>query len=62
VYQCFCKKEIESAEDICSDYHSDQLKGLALAQAVSFLIIGANFVLRGINIILIKFIGYYTES
>ena len=62
MYQCFCKKEIESAEDICSDYHSDQLKGLALAQAVSFLIIGANFVLRGINIILIKFIGYYTES
>jgi hypothetical protein len=35
---------------------------MALAQAVSFLIIGVNFVLRGFNIVLIKFIGYYTES
>jgi hypothetical protein len=40
----------------------DQQKDLIIAQVVSFSIIAINIVLKAANIILIKLIGYYTES
>ena len=62
VYECFCKEGTASGEDICSDYKNDQLEDLLIAQVVSFSIIAGNLVLRAVVIILIRFIGYYTES
>jgi hypothetical protein len=62
VYQCFCKEETDIGKGICSDYRLDQLEDLLIALVVSFSIIAFNIVLKAVIIILIKFIGYYTES
>ena len=61
LYQCFCQKNPNS-NDICSDFTYDKYKALALSQVVTFGIVAVNFIIRTINIILIKTIGYYTES
>lgn len=38
------------------------LYGTILSQGVSFLIVFVNIIIRTINMNLIEFIGYYTES
>jgi hypothetical protein len=48
--------------DICKDFTVDKYKALALSQVVTFGIVVINIVIRTINIMLIKKIGYYTES
>jgi hypothetical protein len=64
VYQCFCKEKTGSEEeaDLCFDYRIDQQIDLEIGLVVSFSIIAINIVLKAVNIILIRFIGYYTES
>ena len=63
VYQCFCKEKTASEEeDLCFDYRIDQQIDLQIGLVVSFSIIAINIVLKAVNIILIRFIGYYTES
>lgn len=62
VYECFCKEDTASGEDICSDYKNHLLEDQLIAQVVSFSIIAGNLVLRAVVIILIRYIGYYTES
>ena len=63
VYECFCKEATASGEDsLCSDYKNHLLEDQLIAQVVSFSIIAGNLVLRAVVIILIRYIGYYTES
>lgn len=61
IYQCYCQLNPKSS-DTCSDFTIDKYKALALSQVVTFGIVAVNFIIRTINIILIKTIGYYTES
>ena len=44
------------------NYNKDQLVGMGLSKIVSFSIVIVNFVLRTVNMILIKYIGHHTES
>lgn len=64
VYTCFCKNYPGSKSEVpfCDDYTKDWLTGLALSQVVSFSIVIVNFVLRTVNLLLIKLIGHHTES
>lgn len=68
LYQCFCKEfnslglENETGEDFCEEYTSDISFAYYMAKFVSFAIVFINIVIRKINIRLIDYIGYYTES
>lgn len=67
MYQCYCqewKKQYKNFDGakFCDDYSKDQLIGLGLSKVVSVAIVVINFVLRTLNMGLISFIGYYTES
>ena len=48
--------------DICEDYADDSLIAKGLSKVVSFAIVLINFILRTVVMLLIEFIGYYTES
>ena len=64
VYACFCKNYPGSRSEVpfCDQYTKDWLTGLALSQVVSFSIVIVNFILRTVNLFLIKLIGHHTES
>jgi hypothetical protein len=64
IYQCFCSKYPGKDSDVsfCDNYNKDQLVGMGLSKIVSFSIVIVNFVLRTVNMILIKYIGHHTES
>ena len=49
-------------DPVCNSYTNDFYTGLALSQLVSFGIVAINFILRSVNILLIKYIGYNTVS
>mmetsp|Transcript_45340 Transcript_45340/g.33118 ORF Transcript_45340/g.33118 Transcript_45340/m.33118 type:complete len:89 (-) Transcript_45340:103-369(-) len=48
--------------DFCDEFQRDQVDGMLTSQIVSNSIVVINFVLRSINMGLIGYIGYYTES
>jgi len=48
--------------DTCFMYSRQLLGGSALSNCVSYAIIIFNMVIREVNIVLIKIIGYHTES
>lgn len=71
VYQCFCKlKSIQLGavqfynykEPLCTTFLNDFVGGQALAQFVSVSIIIINIILKMIMLVLVKWIGYHTES
>jgi hypothetical protein len=64
LYQCFCKNYPGSKSEVpfCDQYTVDYYWGLGLSQVVSFSVVIVNFILKTANILLIKFIGYNTES
>ena len=68
VYQCYCtalEKEIGTSavfKTPCKMYVEDFFGGKALSQVVSISIVVINLVLRAIMLVLIKWIGYHTES
>lgn len=64
IYQCFCSNYPGSFSQVpfCDQFQKDKYLGLGLSQLVSFAIVIINFVLRSVNILLIKYIGYNTES
>ncbi len=64
IYYCFCKNYDGNLDkpDYCDDYTYDYLIALALGKVVSFAIVIINTILRTIVMMLIKYIGFYTES
>lgn len=69
VYQCYCqgRKAEEgtfalNGDKTCGSYFDDFMGGQALSQVVSISIIVINIILKIIMLILIKWIGYHTES
>lgn len=62
LYQCYCSKYKDVEAPFCQDYTYDIIVGFGLSNVVSIGITVVNMVIRIINIGLITFIGYYTES
>lgn len=51
-----------TADSLCHDFAVDMKGGYAISESVSVAITIVNTIIRSINILLIKFIGYHTES
>ena len=64
IYQCYCKQHATfwSSDDLCDSWQRSFQKGTALSSAVSYGIVVFNIIIREVNIILIKTVGYHTES
>jgi len=73
-YQCFCTKHAgakelsdnkvkkEKRQLLCGRFQADKTFGLALTNAVTVLVAVINIVIRTLNISLVDFIGYDTDS
>jgi len=61
-YMCYCKKYKGSDADTCDMFITDSYVGLAMSNAVSFLVSVFNIVIRTINIKLIEWIQVDTHS
>ena len=74
--QCFCQQEYEldadstltnsfgqvDDEPICDAYYSDAMSVYFWTTALSYLLIGINYILRTVCIMLVDWIGYATET
>ena len=68
-YHCYCKKYSgvdllidELKEHICYTYQRETKYEFVFQQALSFTVIGLNFVIKLVNPILVQSIGYHTRS
>ena len=67
IYLCYCKGQASSTDifssgGLCESYSTATLKGVSLTTAVSYGIVIFNIVIREVNVVLIKLIGYHSES
>lgn len=67
IYQCYCKEfsalgDFANDKTFCHEYSLDQNGGYAISESVSVAITVVNTIIRTANIILIKKVGYHTES
>lgn len=54
--------DFANKDALCHDYQVDMKGGYGISESVSVAVTVVNTIIRTINIILIKFIGYHTES
>ena len=54
--------DFANSDALCHDYQWDMQGGYAISESVSVAVTVVNTIIRTINIILIKFVGYHTES
>jgi hypothetical protein len=54
--------DFANTDALCHNYQLDMQGGYAISESVSVAVTVVNTIIRTINIILIKFIGYHTES
>ena len=67
IYQCYCRThsslgDFADSSKLCHNYQLDMKGGYSISELVSVAVTVVNTIIRTINIILIKFIGYHTES
>jgi hypothetical protein len=66
IYQCFCAQESGGSyfdsDPLCTTWLSSKRVGFGLTSAVSYGIVLFNIIIREVNIVLIRKIGYHTVS
>ncbi len=64
VYQCYCQYYPGDLphDEICDTYNDDELNGFLKSQFVSISTVLFNYFIREVNMKLITFIGFHTES
>ncbi len=69
IYQCYCAKTVgyvsllsAGGDSLCSDYVDDEAGGYLLTEIITVLITVVNMIIRDVCIVLIKMIGFHTET
>jgi len=64
MYQCYCKtyESFYDYTDLCEEYFSQTVGGYTIGQLVTIAITVVNTIIRTLCIMLIKKIGYHTET